>query len=169
MANFPKLIPAFTANIVIDPPTPIGPTARGGNLVHVAFIPNMGFIRSELGYPIELDAVFVHGVDNIKADPDGKSARLDVQSAAKDKATGALVRFSYTGTVTMGGAAGKVLTGASDAATTGFGEIFTHVVFEAGLPGLAALQDKVYVGSGRFILEPGKPVTVEYKISEIAD
>ncbi|KAK0731090.1 hypothetical protein B0H67DRAFT_477585 [Lasiosphaeris hirsuta] len=168
MANFPKLIPAFTAHVVIDPPTPIGPTARGGNLVHVAFIPNTGFIRSEPGYPIQLDAVFIHGVDNIKVDPDGTNSRLDVQSAAKDQLTGALVRFSYTGTIAMGGAAGKVLTGTSDAATTGFGEAFTHVVFETGSPALAALQDKVYAGSGRFILEPGKPVTVEYKISEVA-
>lgn len=61
-------------------------------------------------------------------------------------------------------------------------------VFETGTPELAELQDKTYVGSGRFILEPGKPVTVEsvllsnppshnqpvadtwrrYKISEVA-
>jgi hypothetical protein len=29
------------------------------------------------------------------------------------------------------------------------------------------LQDKVYVGSGRFVLEEGKPVVVEYKIGEV--
>lgn len=30
------------------------------------------------------------------------------------------------------------------------------------------MDTKVYVGAGRFILEEGKPVVVEYKISEIA-
>lgn len=43
-----------------------------------------------------------------------------------------------------------------------------HVEFETGTESLAALQEKVYVGSGRFILEPGKPVIVEYKVSEVA-
>ena len=41
-------------------------------------------------------------------------------------------------------------------------------MFETGVPELAELEKKVYVGSGRFIIEPGKPVTVEYKISEVA-
>jgi len=41
-------------------------------------------------------------------------------------------------------------------------------VFETGAPGLAEIQNKVYVGAGRFVLEPGKPVTVEYKISEVS-
>lgn len=44
----------------------------------------------------------------------------------------------------------------------------THVKFETGHPELKALEDKVFVGSGRFILEAGKPVTVEYKISEVS-
>lgn len=30
------------------------------------------------------------------------------------------------------------------------------------------MDTKVYVGAGRFILEEGKPVVVEYKISEVA-
>jgi hypothetical protein len=44
----------------------------------------------------------------------------------------------------------------------------THVKFETGHPKLKVLEDKVFVGSGRFILEAGKPVTVEYKISEVS-
>ena len=43
----------------------------------------------------------------------------------------------------------------------------THHVFETGDERLAPLQNKVFVGSGRFIVEPGKPIVVEYKISEV--
>lgn len=42
------------------------------------------------------------------------------------------------------------------------------VEFETGNEALSALHDKVYVGSGRFILEPGKPAIVEYKVSEVS-
>jgi len=46
--------------------------------------------------------------------------------------------------------------------------IVTHVLFETGSDQLRELERKVYVGSGRFIVETGKPVIVEYKISEVA-
>lgn len=46
--------------------------------------------------------------------------------------------------------------------------LVTHVNFETGHPELKVLENKVFVGSGRFILEAGKPVTVEYKISEVS-
>jgi len=41
------------------------------------------------------------------------------------------------------------------------------VEFEAGSKELAVLEQKVFVGSGRFIMEPGKPTIVEYKVSEV--
>ena len=46
--------------------------------------------------------------------------------------------------------------------------LVTRVTFETGASELKDLRHKVYVGSGRFIVEAGKPVTVEYKISEVA-
>lgn len=42
-----------------------------------------------------------------------------------------------------------------------------NITFESSDPALKPLNDKVYVGSGRFIIEQGKPVLVEYKISEV--
>ncbi len=88
--------------------------------MHVAFVPNSGFVRSEPGYPIKVDAVFEHGADYIKADPDSKHARLEVQSLLKDK-SGASLRFNYVGTVETEGPNGKVLRGEADAKTTEFG------------------------------------------------
>src|SRR4051812_25167571 len=105
--------------IEINPPTVFGPTARGSSMNHVVILPS-STIKSEPGYPIPLDATFVTGGDFIKADPDGRHVRLEVQSLAKDNATGGFIRFNYTGTVSMGGAAGKVLRDDADAATTSF-------------------------------------------------
>jgi hypothetical protein len=39
--------------------------------------------------------------------------------------------------------------------------------FETGSDELRAIEQKVYVGSGRFIVETGKATVVEYKISEV--
>ncbi|KAK3310130.1 uncharacterized protein B0T15DRAFT_25805 [Chaetomium strumarium] len=163
MADFPKLIPAFTVQVAIDPPKPISST-----LTVVPFRSEGGSIVSEPSYPIQLNAAITHGADYIKAFPDGRHVRLDVQSTARDGATGALVRFIYTGKISTLGAAGKVLRGEADAATTPFGDAFSVVEFETGDEKLTALHEKIYVGSGRFILEQGKPVIVEYKVSEVS-
>jgi hypothetical protein len=71
-------------------------------------------------------------------------------------------------------ATAAALGGKEDAKTTEFGDIcgrfyvVTHVIFETGSDELRELESKVYVASGRFILEHDKPVIVEYKISEVA-
>jgi hypothetical protein len=41
-------------------------------------------------------------------------------------------------------------------------------LFETGSEDLRILEQKVYVASGRFIIEAGKAPVVEYKISELA-
>jgi len=45
--------------------------------------------------------------------------------------------------------------------------LVTHFKFETGSEKLKSLEEKVFVGSGRFIVEEGKPTVVEYKISEV--
>ena len=42
------------------------------------------------------------------------------------------------------------------------------MVFETGSEELKGLEEKVYVASGRFIIEHGKATVVEYLISEVA-
>ncbi|KAK0748250.1 hypothetical protein B0T21DRAFT_343929 [Apiosordaria backusii] len=163
MSGFPKLIPAFTARVAIEPPTPISPT-----LLHVPIIPNISTITSEPSYPLQLNGTLLHGADFITTSPDAKAVKLEVHSIARDTKTNANIRLSYTGTVSLLGAAGKVLKGDPSAATTGFGDAFIHPVFQTGdVPELAELSNKTFVGSGRFVIEEGKPVIVEYKISEV--
>lgn len=43
----------------------------------------------------------------------------------------------------------------------------THVKFETGSDELRALEQNIYVASGRFVVEEGKPLVVEYKISQV--
>ncbi|CAG8982758.1 hypothetical protein HYALB_00001039 [Hymenoscyphus albidus] len=168
MSNFPTLIPAFTTQIVMDPSFSVGSVSKGAPLTIVPFgtTQGAGFIRSEPDYPIKVDAVFEHGSDFIRQDPSGKHLRLDVNSIAKDK-SGAMISYKYTGIVTITPEIGAVLTGSPDAKTTSFGSIAAHVLFETGSAELKALEHKVYVGSGHFIIEEGKKNVVEYKISEV--
>ena len=42
------------------------------------------------------------------------------------------------------------------------------MLFETGSDDLRALEQNIYVASGRFVIEAGKPPIVEYKISEVA-
>lgn len=46
--------------------------------------------------------------------------------------------------------------------------LVVQVKFEAEDPDLGPLEDKLYVGSGRFIVDQNMPIIVEYKISEVA-
>jgi len=115
--------------LVIEPPSSVGPLAVGTSLTHIALTPGVGSLKSEPDYPIKVDAIVQHGADFIKADPDGRHVRLEVQSLLKDKATRGLIRFNYTGVLNTEGACGKVLQGAPDAATTGFGDVCKLFVF----------------------------------------
>ncbi|KAJ4319156.1 hypothetical protein N0V84_006518 [Fusarium piperis] len=161
-ANFPILIPAFTAQIYIDAPLVINP-----DLLNIPFVPNLGTLVSEPGYEPPLEATFVHGSDFLRRDPDGQRVRLDVSSVARDSTSGAMLRFSYNGVVGVAGDEGRVIRGDGNATTTGFGNAFVQVRFETNASGLKPLQDKLYVGSGRFIVEENQPIIVEYKISEV--
>jgi hypothetical protein len=42
-----------------------------------------------------------------------------------------------------------------------------HVRFETEYPALGSIENKMFVGSGRFIVEENHPIIVEYKISEV--
>jgi len=167
MSGFPKLIPAFTTHIVLDPAFSVGSVSKSGPLTVVPFTSENSFLRSEPGYPVKVDATFVHGSDFIRGDPSGKHVRLDVNSVLKDKG-GAIISYRYSGIIEMKPGPTAVLTDSKDAKTTDFGDILTHVLFETGSDELKLMEQKVYVASGRFIIESGKAPVVEYKISEVA-
>jgi RNA polymerase I-specific transcription initiation factor RRN6 len=74
----------------------------------------------------------------------------------------------YKGTVKLTPGVGKVLSGASDAKTTDYGDSFVYFTFETGSEKYAELQNGTFVGAGHFVKEDGKPgVVVEYKVSKV--
>ncbi|CAK7262790.1 hypothetical protein SEPCBS119000_000164 [Sporothrix epigloea] len=165
MASYPKLVPAFTARVPIDAAMAVGSSKGGLNVVPILA---GGSFVSEPGYPIQVDAEFVHGADLIRPDVDGKRLRLDVNVVLKQKGTeDGLFNYVYSGIIETNSEIVKVLTGAADAASTSQGNVFTHVTFETGHAALKELENRIYVGAGRFVLESGQPVIVEYKISEV--
>ena len=91
--------------------------------------------------------------------------RLDVRSFFKDNKTGITFGLFYTGNVAIDQSIGLVLSGSPDAKTTAWGRVVTQVNFAAG-GGLEELEKRVFVGSGRFVVE-GDGAWVEYKISEV--
>lgn len=96
-----------------------------------------------------------------------------------------LLYMNYTGVVTMGPAEQAVFSGNAEDGATPFGNSFTHFTFEArshpayyltfqNLTGLQTgderykeFENRVFVGQGRFRVEKGKPVVVEYKVSQV--
>jgi hypothetical protein len=108
--------------IVLDPAFSVGSVSKGGPLTVVPFTSENSFLRSEPGYPVKVDAVFVLGSDFIRGDPSGKHVRLDVNSVLKDK-SGAFISYRYSGIIDMKPGSTAVLTGSNDAKTTDFGDV----------------------------------------------
>jgi Protein of unknown function (DUF3237) len=86
--------------IVLDPAFSVGSVSKGGSLTVAPFTSENSFLRSEPGYPVNVDATFVHGSDFIRGDPSGKHVRLDVNSVLKDK-SGAIISYKYSGIIDM--------------------------------------------------------------------
>ncbi|KAL2209928.1 hypothetical protein CC79DRAFT_1365346 [Sarocladium strictum] len=162
LSHFPVLIPAFTAQIEIDTPLAITPS-----LLNIPFIPYSGSIISAPDYPYQIHARFIHGADYLRLDADDRHVRLDVRATAQDTDTGGLLLLNYNGIVDITGDEGLIIRGDDNAHTTGFGNAFVQVRFETVDSCLQPIENKLYVGSGRFIVAEGQPIIVEYKISEV--
>lgn len=126
-----------------------------------------GSLKSEPSFSPAIDAEFVGtGNDYIRNDPDGKNMRLDAHGVVKDK-SGSLVYLHYTGVVEITRELGLILGGKEEAKTTDFGHSFIEMKFETGDEKFKALELGTFVGAGRFVIEKGKPVVVEYKVSQV--
>jgi len=95
--------------------------SKGGPLTVAPFITPNSYLRSEPDYPIKVNAEFLHGSDFIRADPDGKHLRLDVNSVLKDK-SGAVISYRYTGIIDFTADVARVFGGRAKK-STGFGDV----------------------------------------------
>ena len=123
----------------------------------------------------------------------GWRLRENAHLSGRDKG-GAMVYLNYTGVVDITPQLGAILGGSPDAKSTDFGEsckpslrrldlpplshsraipgkliidVVIEMKFETGEEKFKELELGTFVGAGRFVVEHGKPVVVEYKISKV--
>jgi len=164
MSGFPSLQPAFTVRAKLDPSMQVGSASRGTPLAIVPMVG--GYVKSEPGFMPTVDAE-LHGVgyDYIRADASGTHLRLDVRAQLKDT-SGDLIAMFYKGPLAFSEGVKKVITGAADAKTTGYGDSFMTFEFETGSNTFKPLETMVFCASGRFVMEGGETF-VEYKVSRV--
>ncbi|KAL8942236.1 MAG: hypothetical protein Q9211_001480 [Gyalolechia sp. 1 TL-2023] len=164
--GLPRLEPAMRFLIEIAAPIAVGSASRGTPLSAVSMA--SGTAVSHPTFKPVFDAVFEGGgTDYIRNDPDGKHMRLDAHAVMRDKKLGSLVYVHYTGVIGITPELGLVLSGSPEAKSTEFGDAFIHLTFETGDEKLKELETGVFVASGRFVVEEGKPTTVEYRVSKV--
>lgn len=152
--------------LTFDAPYPVG-TLNKGIVLQIAPI-NAGTVTTEPGFSgPKLDAEIIYGSDHVHLDPSMKFARINVNAVLKNKPDGSLIHYNYHGILEMTPGGVAILMGSPDAATTAYGDAFTHVDFETGAEDLKGLETSKFVGCSHFVVEPGKPPVVESKVSRI--
>ncbi|KAF5026977.1 hypothetical protein F66182_1007 [Fusarium sp. NRRL 66182] len=159
----PSLEPAFLARVYPAPDFKIGSTSNGETLTVVPL--SSGTVLSEPGFSVPLDAEIVFGSDYFRIDPSQSHAQIRVKAILRN-IDGTLISYTYRGVVKLDTALVAILAGAPDAETTAFGSAISHVTFEAGPGPFQALEDSLFVGSARFIVEE-EGFSIETKISRI--
>ncbi|KAL8776107.1 MAG: hypothetical protein Q9203_002632 [Teloschistes exilis] len=165
--GFPSLKPSLVMKVNVGEANPIGEVSNGSNLLHIAA--NSGTIKSIPGSGLDLDFQIVFGGDWLYFDADKGRARLNVRGVAKDT-EGVPVSFMYTGTILMNEGASKVFSYSPEAKTIPFGASTTIHTFESGHPKYKFLENKSWVGNGRFVVHPEgvlKGLIVESRVSEV--
>ncbi|KAF3932014.1 hypothetical protein ABW20_dc0103626 [Dactylellina cionopaga] len=162
-AAFPKLKPAFTVLLDIEPGQPIGTLSSGPKLVWVKL--KSGSIISHPDYKTKVNATLVAGADWIHGDPDGQIQRLDVRSVFKTD-DDALLNFSYLGMIHMNDDIASIFQAKAKPGLVTEWRAVTHKFFQSGTEKYRALEDEVFVAVGRFHVKEDA-VTVEYNISHV--
>jgi len=79
---------------------------------------------------------------------------------------GETIHIHYTGIVDINNEMRRILGRSVNAKTTEFGSSFIQVTFETGSMRYKSLEQALFVGSGRFVIDE-RGLTVEYRISKV--
>ncbi|KAL4936177.1 hypothetical protein BDV06DRAFT_205518 [Aspergillus oleicola] len=165
MSGFPSIQPAFTIKIELGAPLIVGTGARDTSLQIIPF--SNGTFQTAEGFEPAFEAqVIGTGNDFIHADPDGVHMRLNCHGVVKTH-DDALIYVNYTGVITLGEVERKALSGQAEDGSTPFGNSFTHLTFESGHERYKDLENGVFVSKGRFNVQQGKPIVVEYRVGQV--
>lgn len=113
-----------------------------------------------------VDADCIHGLDLSRAPGTFDFTRLAVDSLWRNS-DDSYIQLSYEALIRMTEDVKRIFMGHEDSKTTAFGDVHAHFKFQTGNAKLKALHESMFVGSGRFIVEAGKELTVEYQIGRM--
>jgi hypothetical protein len=105
----------------------------------------------------------------LQLDPSTNVAHLDVRAHAR-VSNGHYIFIHYNGVMKIDVPLSKVLTGATDAETTSFGDHYWYStpIFETSDPELKWIEDVAWVGQGRVVVD-GRGTAVEYEIYQVVN
>ncbi|RVX70178.1 hypothetical protein B0A52_05511 [Exophiala mesophila] len=167
ISDHPSLKPALHLRVLIGPAMQVGSLSRGNPLTVVPLVG--ASLTSEPGFPIPIDAhMRGQGVDYVHNDPDGRRMRLSSDLVVGEGRDGLreTIHIHYTGIIDINNEMRRILGMSPNAASTDFGSSFLHVTFETGASRFKPLEEAIFVGAGRFILD-GSGLSAEYRISQV--
>jgi len=158
---FPTLENALIGVVDLGPVALIGQIASGATQFNVQIVG--GSIDSVPGFTPPLHAVIDHGDDLVEIDNDGQRLRLNARIIIKNGED--FLSVSAVGIVTLTPEVQAILAGTGS--TTPFGDIVITAKFQTGNPDLKGLENSIFVGSGRFLVNQNATISIQYGISEV--
>ncbi|EXJ55425.1 hypothetical protein A1O7_08352 [Cladophialophora yegresii CBS 114405] len=156
-----------------------GYIAVGDDILHIKNVlngPQRSFIPVTGGYirgvgPAEgLEAeISPASSDGVLMNPSTNTAHLNVRVGARSS-TGAAIFVQYQGIIKVNEAGGKVLSGASDAKSTEYGEQewFISPLIERSDERLKWMEESVWVGQGHWVVDE-QGSAVEYQVYRLVN
>ncbi|PMD32046.1 hypothetical protein L207DRAFT_572344 [Hyaloscypha variabilis F] len=166
MSANPSFESVLTVKLTLGTPWRIGQAGSGEFITGVPF--TGGNLKSVEGGLLSglVDAECIHGLDMSRLPASQDFTRLSVESIWRNK-DDAMIHLSYNALLRMTDEIKNIFMAHKDAKSTSFGDVYAHFKFQTGTPKLKALEENLFVGSGRFVLEEGKDLAVEYNIGRI--
>ncbi|KAI0419755.1 hypothetical protein F5X98DRAFT_372380 [Xylaria grammica] len=165
LPGFPRLKPAYILKINLGQILTIGNIASGEKMLHVET--STGSLTTADGYEHAVTGEVVYGADWLINDPDQKHARPNLKLLIKTD-DGIVLSSEYTGVAVFSEPINRMWQGDPSVKTFPFGISTTVHSFSTGEPKYKHLEQKTFVGNGRFVIgENPRTICVESRISEV--
>ncbi|RAO73523.1 uncharacterized protein BHQ10_009535 [Talaromyces amestolkiae] len=165
LSGYPRLKPAYILKVKVTTGRPVGTILSGSNLIH--WETGSGTLTTAEGYDHPVEANVEYGSDWLVFDPDGGHARPELKLLARTD-DGVVLDCGYTGVARASQPILDMFEKDPNAKTFPFGISSTVHTFRTGNPKYKHLENKTFVGNGRFVITQNPfSITVESRISEV--
>ncbi|RWA11906.1 hypothetical protein EKO27_g3190 [Xylaria grammica] len=174
LPGFPRLKPAYILKINLGQILSIGKHSQGEPglcMCGVSYLcrqeTSTGSLTTADGYEHAVTGEVVYGADWLINDPDEKHARPNLKLLIKTD-DGIVLSSEYTGVAVFSEPINRMWQGDPSVKTFPFGISTTVHSFSTGEPKYKHLEQKTFVGNGRFVIgENPRTICVESRISEV--